>query len=220
MAESSVTDHPFIKRANKVKSSDLQKSITTIQNIKSRQFRFKMCRNMELSANQRSQIWAIFENNMKSLYISSGVFAWDPKSKREELFNKYSRFLLVTPHEDDSDVKSEETILAYGIFRFERDEERNVVYVYELQASEDSRRLGLGRAIISSMKSIGKTYKMSILLLTHIKINKDAKRFYESMGFQKDETSPDYGESSDEVISDESNSDPGYSIFCLPIDDA
>lgn len=63
-------------------------------------------------------------------YISSGVFAWDPKSKREELFNKYSRFLLVTPHEDDSDVNPEETILAYGIFRFERDEGRNVVYVY------------------------------------------------------------------------------------------
>lgn len=40
---------------------------------------------------------------------------------------------------------------------------------YELQTSEDARRLGLGKALINSMKSIGRTYKMSILLLTLIK---------------------------------------------------
>lgn len=63
-------------------------------------------------------------------YISSGVFPWDPKSKKEEIFNKYSRFLLVTPQEEDSESKREDKLLAYSIFRFERDEERNAIYVY------------------------------------------------------------------------------------------
>ncbi|PAV22168.1 acyl- N-acyltransferase [Pyrrhoderma noxium] len=217
MEESSITDHPFIKRANKVKSSELQKSVKTSHNIKSRQFHFKVCRSVELSETMKDQIWTIFENNMKTLYISSGVFPWDPKSKKEEIFNKYSRFLLVTPQEEDSESKREDKLLAYSIFRFERDEERNAIYVYELQTSKDARRLGLGKALIDSMKSIGRTYKMSILMLTLIKANETAKIFYESIGFETDETSPDFDEVSEEEEDDE---DTGYSILSISIGDS
>ena len=92
-------------------------------------------------------IWIEHEDNVGKLSIKSqckprfdfiiryekgDVFPWDPPEKRKEMFHKYSRFIIVTPDSamtNNGNIANAEDILAYAIFRFERDEGRNVIYV-------------------------------------------------------------------------------------------
>ena len=90
------------------------------------------------------EIWNIFEHNMKQLYVleddisyrpsqynisyyryESSSFGWDPQEKKKEMFHSLSRFLLVCSEGEHSAPKS---LLAYSIFRFEREDDRNLVY--------------------------------------------------------------------------------------------
>ncbi|EJD03871.1 uncharacterized protein FOMMEDRAFT_146015 [Fomitiporia mediterranea MF3/22] len=159
---------------------------------------------------------------MKTIYESSDIFPWDPKQKQKQMFHEHARFLLITPDSQEEDISllSAEDVLAYAVFRFERDEGRNVVYVYELQTSGGSRRSGLGKALIENLESIGRDFRMSGIMLTHIKLNAEAETFYKSLNFKVDITSPDYerevtddsGEGDDDDEKD-SDSDDGYSIL-------
>ncbi|KAL5535609.1 hypothetical protein ACEPAF_3703 [Sanghuangporus sanghuang] len=192
-----LTNHPAIKKANAASSGNIQEYVPTKQTVKNNEYCFIIRKSPELSDPLKEQIWTIFENNMKSIYQTGNVFPWDPPEKRKQMFHEHSRFLLIgSGYESgsesaDSSVR-EEAVLAYCIFRFERDEERNVAYVYELQASDVARRLGLGRALIENLESIGRGFKMSLIMLTHLKGNEAARAFYDSLGFEVDETSPDY----------------------------
>ena len=71
---------------------------------------------------------------------------------------------------------------------------------YEIQSGETARRLGLGRALMHNLDSIGQAFGMSLILLTHLKStfwfslilhhniednhadNKPARAFYDSLG--------------------------------------
>ncbi|KAL5534149.1 hypothetical protein ACEPAG_610 [Sanghuangporus baumii] len=216
MEDDSLTNHPAIRKTNTASSDKIQEYVPIKQTIKNNEYCFIIRKSSELSDPVKERIWSIFENNMKSIYETGNVFPWDPPEKRKQMFHEHSRFLLICPGSDsgsessDSSVR-EEAVLAYCTFRFERDEGRNVVYVYELQASDVARRLGLGRALIENLESIGRGFRMSLIMLTHLKGNEAAGAFYDSLGFEVDETSPDYDE--DDRAVESGVSDEGYSIL-------
>ncbi|KAL5495172.1 hypothetical protein ACEPAI_634 [Sanghuangporus weigelae] len=215
MEDDSLTNHSAIRKANAAPSGKIQEYVATEQTIKNNEYCFIVRKSSELSDPLKERIWTIFENNMKSIYETGNVFPWDPPEKRKQMFHEHSRFLMIGSGSESESERAdfsvrEEAVLAYCIFRFERDEGKDVVYVYELQASDVARRLGLGRALIENLESIGRGFQMSLIMLTHLKGNEAAKAFYDSLGFEVDETSPDY---EDDRAVEGGISDEGYSIL-------
>lgn len=103
----------------------------------------------ELSDGDKKAIWTLFEQNMHDLYDSaahpfccltlwrryvSSSFGWNEAAKRQELFHTLSRFVVVRRDEtkDNGEPAKREgpvkPIVAFTMFRFDREEGENVVY--------------------------------------------------------------------------------------------
>lgn len=61
----------------------------------------------------------------KANYVNSS-FGWAPRSKKQEMFDARSRFIIA--YQEDSPTN----IVAYTMFRFDREEHQDVVYWYAL----------------------------------------------------------------------------------------
>ncbi|KAJ7070965.1 acyl-CoA N-acyltransferase [Mycena amicta] len=166
-----------VKAANKAPAAQIAQSIQQLSLL--HVFNVKLAE--ELNQVSRDSIWSIFEANMRTMYTASS-FGWNPPEKRAELFDPLSRFIL---------VYSGDTLVAFVAFRFEFEEGDNVLYCYDLQISEASRRQGLGRVLIKHLAQIGKDLKLQKIMLTVLKANRAALRFYEDVGFKVDSGSPD-----------------------------
>lgn len=133
-------------------------------------------------------------------YVNS-VFGWDPVSKRQELFDPLSRFILVRqkPQELNNDHTPKQ-LVAYTMFRFDREEGEEVVYwcvnlntdpeasvhpnfsSYELQVSKNAQKRGLGKKLTQQLADIGSKWGMQKVMLTALKRNTAAIGFYKSTG--------------------------------------
>ncbi|KAG6878380.1 hypothetical protein C0993_007562 [Termitomyces sp. T159_Od127] len=153
----------------------------------------------ELGQTDRKSIWEIFETNMFVLYSQSS-FGWDPSSKHDELFSPLSRFILI-----DIDDK----LAAFSMFRFEYEEEENILYCYDLQIQLGYQRKGLGKMLMDILEKIGAAWGMEKVMLTVFKANQSAIRFYQVVGFVLDESSPDYVEEGNDSDTVEDPPPPG-----------
>ncbi|KAF7320408.1 N-acetyltransferase domain-containing protein [Mycena kentingensis (nom. inval.)] len=165
-----------VRRANESPAAQIAKSLQI--NEPAHSFVVKLAD--ELDDASKSSIWSIFEENMREMYTTSS-FGWDPPTKRAELFDSLSRFIL---------VKAERTLVAFVAFRFEYEHSQNILYCYDLQIAQSSRRRGLGRVLDASLVSIGKDFKLDRVMLTVFKANAAALAFYEKVGFRLDGGSP------------------------------
>jgi hypothetical protein len=66
------------------------------------------------------------------LSYTTSSFGWDPRSKKEEMFHPHARLVLCERRDDtpsgSESIPSESRIVAYTIFRFEREAKQDVVY--------------------------------------------------------------------------------------------
>jgi len=66
------------------------------------------------------------------LRYATSSFGWDPSSKKEEMFHPQARLVLCERCDDafssSEPFPSESRIVAYTIFRFEREAKQDVVY--------------------------------------------------------------------------------------------
>lgn len=102
---------------------------------------------------------------------------WNPPEKRKELFNPLARFLLVAP------VDNPDVVAAYCTFRFEFEEEEDLVYwsvqsfkavflswitlpSYEIQTNRLHQRKGIGKFLVNSLEAIGRKFCMGKIMLT------------------------------------------------------
>ncbi|KAH7915820.1 acyl-CoA N-acyltransferase [Hygrophoropsis aurantiaca] len=186
-----------VRKANKATSDELVMTSLHTQDVDGLMLRFIVATSSELLEDHKQNIWEIFEENMRDLYVSSS-FGWDPLSKKLEMFDSLSRVILaekITENTGSSEhvgpSRSKE-LCAYTIFRFEREVKQNVLYCYELQVARNCQRLGVGKMLTEQLLEIASAWKMQKVMLTVFKANKSADAFYRSIGFSIDFTSPGY----------------------------
>lgn len=122
-----------------------------------------------------AQLWEILETNMKVLAGQD----WDEKEKKSELLADWMRFYIVF---------EKSMIVGFSAFRFDEDDDRNVIYIYEIQLSVFGK--GLGSRLIQLISDLAQKDMRECLVLTTLKSNPKAKKFYLKNGFKKDRTDP------------------------------
>lgn len=60
-----------------------------------------------------------------------------------------------------------------------------------MQVDESSQRKGLGAFMMNALEAVAKHWNMTKLVLTVLKNNEDAVRFYQRIGYMVDDTSPE-----------------------------
>ncbi|KAG1755212.1 acyl-CoA N-acyltransferase [Suillus paluster] len=207
-----------VNKANKATATQLEACISTSIELNGVRLHLAVKASSELSDVERERIWNIFESNMRLLYAASS-FGWDPHSKKEEMFHPHARLVLCERCDDTTSgsepFPSESRIVAYGILRFEREAKQDVVYCYELQVAEESRRLGVGKLLTSALLDIGSQWGMKKVMLTVFKANNAALAFYKFLGFDLDPSSPGLAE--DDGWQDEDELDYDYVILSKSI---
>lgn len=75
-----------------------------------------------------------------------------------------------------------------------------------MQVEESHRRKGLGAHMLNMLEKTATNWHMEHIILTVLKNNPDAMKFYERLGFKVDESSPEKSENAPyEILSKPSN---------------
>lgn len=202
------TGTAVIRKANEATAAELAASVPALYQADGRRFNISVRTAADLSEDERAQIWRLFEENMYTLYVNSS-FGWAPRSKKREMFDARSRFIIA--FQEDTPTRNPPNIVAYTMFRFDREEHQDVVYCYELQVSKSARHCGLGKLLTRKLSDIGATWGMEKVMLTVFKANRSAFSFYRSVGYSVDEISPNHPANLEGGI------DVDYSILSIPI---
>ena len=160
----------------------------------------------------RTWTFDLTKRNMRELY--ERTWGWSNPEKRRELAHSDARFLVAFDErgvtragdaaaaEDDEDdhaappssssSSSSSSPAAFAHFRFEvEDDGSPVAYVYELQAERAYQRRGLGRGLMRAVEAAGKASGVAAVMLTVLKDNEGARRFYERRaGYAPDPRTP------------------------------
>ncbi len=124
------------------------------------------------------------ERNMRQHYEQSG-WGWNALKKRRELEDEEARLLVARD-------RATNKLVAFMHFRFEREDDALVLYVYEIQIEQDESvaRKGLGKQIMLLAELIGRKWGMDWVMLTVLNCNTPAVQFYHKLKYTVDETSP------------------------------
>ncbi|KAF9499717.1 acyl-CoA N-acyltransferase [Pleurotus eryngii] len=183
----SATGSTLVKAANKATAKALSKLVPSEIDTKGNKYTLEVKYASGLLKDEKDTCWEFLTTNMQALqvnYEASPTMGWHPDKKKRELFHRLSRFILA--YDNDS------ALVAYTMFRFEFEEDENLVYCYELQVSPDIKRQGLGRVLMEQVKAIGEKYGMDKIMLTVFKANSEAVQFYERNGFVTDPACPSH----------------------------
>jgi len=128
-----------------------------------------------------SQVVSLTKQNMETPYNKAG-WKMDEKEKASELEEDHSRTVIAT------DLQK---LVGFANFRVIEEEEALVLYIYELQVHRDVSRQGLGTHLVNFMERVARFWELDWIMLTVLKTNVGARKFYERLGFRIDETSPE-----------------------------
>jgi len=85
---------------------------------------------------------------------------------------------------------AEGTPLAFSHFRFDMDYDIPVLYCYELQLEVECRRKGLGRFMLQILELLAFKANLTKVVLTVFLHNPNSIKFFKSLGYKVDESSP------------------------------
>ncbi|KAN0066284.1 hypothetical protein ACQY0O_000378 [Thecaphora frezii] len=177
--------------------------------LKQKRYTLELATGSQLSTEQRKRVFAIFEDNMKSMYRNSSL-GWKPTEKRRELFDTQSRFLILRPP-----AEAGAEIAAYIMWRFdtelvdeqdplypkrveegEEGAKLEISYLYEIQVAKPYQRKGIARELMTLLHHLTHHLGLAKTMLTVFHQNTVAAQFYRSMGYKVDLISPSKDEDS------------------------
>ncbi|CZT13024.1 uncharacterized protein RAG0_16637 [Rhynchosporium agropyri] len=108
---------------------------------------------------------------------------WKPKAKKKEMRLLDLKYLL---------VKRGDEIVGFLSFMPTYEDEKQVVYCYEVHLGEEVRGTGLGGILMGHLITIAKAIPLTEkVMLTVFTRNEHAVAFYAKLGYEKDEYSPE-----------------------------
>lgn len=152
----------------------------------------------KLSTQDRQRLLDLTDGNMSGHYGHK----WEEErtGKRKDMASRESRYIVVRS-------KCDASIAGFCNYRFlVEDDEWVVLYVYELQVREAHRSKGIGRALVEMSTLLARQTGMQGVMLTTLKANEGACRFYKREGFTPSTMDPG-------VVSPERAEDFDYRIL-------
>ncbi|KAL6892721.1 acyl-CoA N-acyltransferase [Trichoderma longibrachiatum] len=136
----------------------------------------------ELSKDDFKHCFDIIESTSGADYRNSSV-GWHPAMKKKEMKSPDLRYILV--RDDQGAVKGFTSLMP----TFENHEP--VLYCYEVHLTPELRGSGLGKHLMAQLITIAENIPLTRkVMLTCFTSNINGLKFYEKLGFTKDEFSP------------------------------
>ena len=125
-------------------------------------------------------IFDSIKSNVSQFYDSS--CPWLDQNKQEEILHPDMWNILVA---------REDCNLGFVNFRFDMDEDYDVVYLYEVQVDPKAQRKGIGSLLVRIVESVARENNITKVVLTSHRNNLSSQRFFrEKLGYTDDESSP------------------------------
>jgi len=129
-------------------------------------------------------IFDLTKRNMQTFYDGC-EWGWKDRDRQQELTEEAAWYLLCKDDENKN--------VAYVHFRFDLDEDIEVLYIHEIQMEKEVRRKGLGKFLVTLLTLMAKKYEMQKVMCTVFLQNQDSVIFFkECCRFELDETSPEF----------------------------
>ncbi|KAH6867130.1 acyl-CoA N-acyltransferase [Alternaria rosae] len=133
---------------------------------------------------------------------AASAMGWNPRRKRDEMLDADMMYLLLRPA--PAVQSCHDAILGFTSFMFTHDDpphqDRPVLYIYEIHLDERLRGQGLGPRLIQFVENVARACHIRKTMLTVFTANTRAKGMYHSLGYIRDECSPDDRTTRNKVI--------------------
>ncbi|KAI4088676.1 MAG: hypothetical protein LQ348_003653 [Seirophora lacunosa] len=149
--------------------------------------RIKLESSSTISAQEFEDCFNLIASSSASTYAASSI-GWSPTKKRKEMKLPDLRYLLVVGSTSHSAVSSVEGFLS-SMMTYEDGHE--VVYCYELHLAPSLQRRGIGKHLMSLIEHAGSSAGVEKSMLTVFVRNDAALRFYQKLGYTRDDYSPE-----------------------------
>ncbi|KAG5355163.1 putative N-acetyltransferase [Yarrowia sp. B02] len=129
-----------------------------------------------------TELYTLVRKNMKGMYEGSGM-GWVRADKIEEMEDDELSYFV---------AREGDQLLGFVSFMHTEEEEKEVVYLYELQVGKGFQGEGLGKElmniVIAEAQKSGKPIMLTVFLM-----NVKAVEFYTKIGFSRAEKGPEVG---------------------------
>ncbi|MCJ1438741.1 hypothetical protein MMC27_008131 [Xylographa pallens] len=136
-----------------------------------------------ISSADLSTCFDLIATTSASTYAGSST-GWHPRKKRKEMRLPDLRYFLVNRTPDGP-------LEGFLSFMLTYEDGKEVIYVYEVHFAETLRKGGLGKLLMGLVEEVGRKVVVEKVMLTVFVANEGARIFYERLGYDVDEFSPE-----------------------------
>lgn len=126
-------------------------------------------------------------------YKASSI-GWSRRRKMDEMNTPDLRYLLIKKaalvEAESTQKDASEDLIGFLSFMLTREDGYEVIYCYEIHLQSEFQGSGAGKTLMGIMEMVGRRAEVAKAMLTVFVANKGALKFYEKLGYEKDEFSP------------------------------
>lgn len=126
-------------------------------------------------------------------YQASSI-GWSRRRKMNEMKSPDLRYLLIKKaalaEADSAENNASEDLIGFLSFMLTYEDGYEVIYCYEIHLQREFQGSGAGKTLMGIMEMVGKRAEVAKAMLTVFVENKGALKFYEKLGYVRDEFSP------------------------------
>lgn len=126
-------------------------------------------------------------------YQASSI-GWSRRRKMNEMKSPDLRYLLIKKaalvEANSAENNASEDLIGFLSFMLTYEDGYEVIYCYEIHLQSEFQGSGAGKTLMGIMEMVGKRAEVAKAMLTVFVENKGALKFYEKLGYVRDEFSP------------------------------